>query len=217
MRLPVNYFLTEKILRRLQGVVWALALVGYFGPWVGHDAAALAWNAYDHFDRARLLPSVESGELAVNVQALRLPLIGLAVLAPLLLCRAPLWQRGLAAMFGAVLALTTLPPYPQILEAWRTPGWRVPFWWSVGALAGIGVTIFLGPHLSGLAPWLTVAWVAMMGIPAYVTFARLRPLIRALHASPIRAGWGYWTCGFGFLVLAICAWLDGLPLAEENA
>jgi hypothetical protein len=206
-----------KTLRRLQGVVWVLALVGYFGPWIGHDAAALAWNAYDLFDIARFLPPVESGALTVNIQALRLPLIGLAVLIPMFFCRAPFWQRGLVALLGSVLALSTLPPYPQILTAWRTPGWRVPFWWSIGALGGIGAVALAGSRLARLAPWLTVAWAAMMGIPAYVTFSRLRPLIRALHAASIQVGWGYWMCGLGLALLATSAWLEGLVLSQEGA
>ena len=77
----------------LRGVAWLLALVGYFGPWIGREAAALAWNAYDLFDLLRLLPQIESGALSVNLYTLRLPLVGLAVLLPLLVARAPnVWR-----------------------------------------------------------------------------------------------------------------------------
>ncbi len=211
-----NPMLTHKKLDRSLGFIWIVALVGYFGPWISHQAAALAWNAYDLFNLARLLPPVETGQLAVNVQALRLPLIGLAVLAPMLLARAPAWQRWTAAVFGGLLALSTLPPYPQILEAWRTPGWRVLFWWSVGAVGGIGLSALVAPRLGALRSWLMVAGVALTGIPAFVTYERLRPTIRALYAAPVRAGWGYWLCGLGLLLLAGVAWLEGLSPPQER-
>ncbi len=204
-----------KTLRRVQVAIWIVALVGYFAPWIGHQAAALTWNAYDLFTLARLMPPVEGGQVSLNVQALRLPLIGLAVLAPLLLRRASLWQRGVVAMLGAALVLSTLPPYPQVLDAWRASGWRVPFWWSVGALGGVGAMALLGPRLPLLAPWLIAGWVALTGIPAFVTFARLRPLIDALYAAPVSAGWGIWTCGISLASLSIVAWLEGLRPPEE--
>ena len=217
MKLRERFLPPGRTLRRLQGAVGVVALVGYFGPWIGHEAAALAWNAYDLFHIARLLPSVESGQVMANPQALRLPLLGLAVLAPLLLRRAPLWQRGAAALLGAALAFSTLPPYPQILDAWRTSGWRVPFWWSIGTVGGVGLVALLGPRLALWGPWLIVAWTALTGLPAFATFDRLRPLIRALRAAPVRTGWGIWVCGGGLAFLALAAWLEGVRRPEEGA
>jgi hypothetical protein len=136
---------------------WAIALVGYFGPWLGRPSAALAWNAYDLFDLLRLLPEIEAGALIVNLQALRLPLVGLAVLLPMMLANARLPSRLTAALLGIGLALTTLPSYPEIVRAWRLPGWRVPFWWGVGAMVGAVAAVWLAPRLGATRPWLCLA------------------------------------------------------------
>jgi hypothetical protein len=173
---------------------WGVALVGYCGPWVGRRAAALAWNAYDLFDLLRLLPEIETGALSVNLQALRLPLVGLAVLLPLLLAKAGWAWRAGGALVGAGLALATLPAYPEIITAWRTPGWRIPFWWGTGALLASGAAVWIGPRLGRYRAWLMLAWLALTTLPAVATFNRLLPALRALHAAPVGPGWGFWVC-----------------------
>ncbi|MBN1878109.1 MAG: hypothetical protein JXA33_28060 [Anaerolineae bacterium] len=219
-------------------IAWLLALIGYFGPWVGQRAAALAWNAYDLFDLLRLLPEIETGAVIVNLQSLRLPLIGLAVFLPLWAasngCEAPRtkkhpgkWRPGIpfknamlvlngalllngaVALLGMGLALMTLPGYPQILGAWRAPGWRVPFWWGLGAMAGAAVSVWLGPRLGRYHPWVSLAWLALTGIPAALTFSRLLPALSTLHALPIHPGWGFWVCMTGMGLLALLAWWQG--------
>ncbi|MGC9357811.1 MAG: hypothetical protein ACP5GX_08090 [Anaerolineae bacterium] len=189
---------------------WTIALVGYFGPWIDHRSAALAWNAYDLFDILRFLPEIESFTIEVNLQSLRLPLVGLGVLLPLLLgTSGPGWRWG-AAIIGAALAISTLPPYPQILNAWRTPGWRVPFWWGVGGTGGAVLVAGLGPHLEGLRLWLVIAGSALTSGPAIVTFWKLLPPLRRLYQAPIQPGWGFWSWGIGILLLVIVALVKAL-------
>jgi len=189
---------------------WGIALVGYFGPWVGRRAAALAWNAYDLFDLLRLLPEIETGALSVNLQALRLPLVGLAVLLPVVLADASIGWRISGALGGAGLALATLPPYPEIVSAWHTPGWRVPFWWGVGAMLAAVAAVWSAPRLGRYRPWLLLAWLAVTGLPAAATFARLLPALQTLHAVPISPGWGFWGCMGGLGCTAILLWAQAL-------
>ncbi|NBD36924.1 MAG: hypothetical protein GVY30_13120 [Chloroflexi bacterium] len=187
----------------LRGVAWLLALIGYFGPWIGRRAAALAWNAYDLFDLLRLLPQIESGAVRVNLYTLRFPLVGLAVLLPLLLAQAPnLWRWTVAAL-GAGIAIATLPPYPEIVSAWRTPGWRIVFWGGVGAMIAVGVITWLGPRLARIRPWLIVGWLALTALPALPTLHRLQPALSHLHARPIAWGWGYWCWLIGIGLIAL--------------
>lgn len=193
---------------------WLLALLGYFGPWVGRRAAALAWNAYDLFDLLRLLPEIETGALSVNLQTLRLPLVGLAVLLPMLLAQATLGWRTVGALLGAGMALATLPPYPEIVSAWRTPGWRIPFWWGVGAMLAAGLAVWIAPRLGRYRPWLMLAWVAVTGLPAAATLHRLLPALRALHAAPIQPGWGFWVCMAGLCSLSLLLWVT--PFKRSN-
>lgn len=182
---------------------WGTALCGYFAPWIGQHSAALAWNAYDLFDLLRLLPEIETDALRVNLQALRLPLVGLAVLLPLLFVSSTWFWRLMAAGIGVLLALTTLPPYPYILTAWRTPGWNIPFWWSLGAVGGIVLGLWLAPKLHVWRSWLMFAWLAWTGFPAVVTLYRLLPALSRLHATPVSPGWGFWLCAGGWLWLML--------------
>ncbi|MBN1260988.1 MAG: hypothetical protein JXB35_09940 [Anaerolineae bacterium] len=191
-------------------LVWGIALAGYFGPWIGHRAAALAWNAYDLFDIVRVLPEIETFALVVDIQTLRLPLVGLAVLLPLALHRLRPGWRWLATVVSLFILINTLPPYPQIIGAWSKPGWRVPFWWgSAGMAAAAGLAAF-GPRLGRWRPWLGMGWVLLTGIPAFITLQRLLPAIRRLYAAPVMPGWGYWTCAAGLLGLALLFCCEGL-------
>lgn len=194
--------------RLAMAALWCLALTGYFSPWIGRRpmTAALAWNGYDLFDMLRLLPEIESGALSVNLQALRLPLLALALLAPLLAHRAAPWVRIGAAAAGAVLALVTLPPYPQILTAWRTPGWRVPFWWGIGAAGSAATAWWWGPRLGRYLPWLAIGIIALALVPAASTLGRLLPALRTLHAAPVRPAWGFWCCLGSLVAIGLVHW-----------
>jgi len=189
---------------------WLVALIGYGGPWVGRRAAALAWNAYDLFDLLRLLPEIETGVLSVNLQTLRLPLVGLAVLLPMLLAPTAAGWRIAGALLGAGLALATLPPYPEIVSAWHTPGWCVPFWWGVGAMAAAGMAAWLAPRLGRYRSWLMLAWIVVTGVPAAVTLNRLLPALRALYRTPLNPGWGFWVCMIGLCSMAVLIWMPNL-------
>ncbi len=208
----------ERILIGVTALAWGLALIGYFGPWIGHRAASLAWNAYDLFDLLRLLPDVASGAVTVNLQALRLPLVGLAVLLPLLAARAPLPWRVAASVVGAVLALATLPSYPEILGAWSKPGWRVPFWWGIGGIVTAFSLLFVS-RLGLYRPWLGLSWTLLTGIPSIVTFRRLVPALSVLHARPVAPGWGMWLCALGMSGIALGLWVEGLTssFSEERS
>ncbi|MEA3310255.1 MAG: hypothetical protein U9Q70_12200 [Chloroflexota bacterium] len=191
-------------------VAWCVALGGYFGPWISHPAAGLAWNAYDLFDIARLLPAIETGTLTVNLQALRLPLVGLAVWLPFI--TAPRWRWG-AALLGVALAASTLPPYPEIIGSWQTPGWRVPFWWGCGAMLATVLSVLLARREG---PWFLLAWTLLTGLPAYVTFLRLLPTLGALYAATVEPGWGFWLCGLGFLLLTSFTWLTAITTETQR-
>ena len=185
-------------------ILWAAALVGYFGPWIARRplSAALAWNAYDLYALSRLLPEIESGALTVNLQALQLPLLALAILLPLLAARWSIWGRLPAGLFGCGLAAMTLPPYPQILSAWRTPGWLVPFWWGIGTLGCSLAAVWLAPRVRRYRHWWMVAIAELALLPALATLPRLLPALSKLHAARVTPGWGFWASTAGLLGIA---------------
>lgn len=205
---------TDKARRIGSLTAWTGAVIGYFAPWVGRRpmTAALAWNAYDLFDLLRLLPSIETGALIVNLYTLRLPLIGLALLLPALLAKMSLAIRVVAGCVAAGLAATTLPPYPQIISAWRTPGWRTPFWWGIGCMAVALITIPIAPKLGRYRWWWILMLAGSTSVPAVATFARLQPALSDLHAARVNAGWGVWIYLTGISLIGFIAWYEIVTL-----
>ncbi len=209
--------LRRRVLRRsIALVAWGIAVAGYFGPWIRQRAAALSWNAFDLFDILRILPEIETLSLRVNLYALRLPLVGLALLLPLLAVGGHwIWRLG-ALCIGAAFLVNTLPPYDVLRTAWNTPGWRVPFWWSAGGLLALAALSLVGWRKQSaprLRAWVMLAWLLLTGIPAMITLPRLLPALGRLFAAPVGAGWGFWVWGAGWCILAISFWVRGLALA----
>ncbi len=181
------------------------ALVGLFAPWIAHRAAGLAFNLYDLYDLALHLPQVESQALRLQLQTLRLPFLALALTFVLAAREERGWVKGAALAFSLLLAVEVLPPYPLVLTAWRTPGWQVPFFWSVGTM---GLSLLLTLVGRRLPSWLVRggAGVALSGaaIGALRSFWRLRPALEALYDAPLRAGWGLWL--YAGATLALVGW-----------
>jgi len=89
--------------RSVQLAALALALVGYWLPWLTHPVAALRLNGYELSEWVTYLPGVRDGSLPLSRLLFLLPLGCLA----LLLALASSWQ---AARPAHVLSTTTTPP-----------------------------------------------------------------------------------------------------------
>lgn len=190
-------------------VFLAVALVGYFSPWISRQpySAALNWNAYDLYDAVMRLPEIESGAIAVNLQTLRAPLLGLAFLLVFHLAGSDFRTRFCGTLFGCVLALITLPPYPLILTAWHTPGWSVPFWWAVGTALFCLAGLWFLPRFYQYTPWLSLITFVFSALPAASTLNRLLPALSILHDAPVSRGWGFWMTELGMLAYTAGYWL----------
>ena len=172
----------------------ALALVGYFGPWVPHESAALTVTGFELAHLTRLQGSPASITPALFLT----PLVAAAILLGLLANRPTNKPTNkLPTLAAALLALAALPPYQFILE----PQYRG----QLGLAAGGLLVVLLTP----LARWLPRrAWtglgalVSLGGaIPALWQVALLRPLIVALYNRPLGLGWGLVACTAGFALL----------------
>ena len=190
----------------------ALALVGYFGPWVPHESAALTVTGFElaHFTRLQGSPASLTPALFLA------PLVAAAILLGLLAnqptnqltnqpTNKPTNQQTnkptnkSLTLAAALVALAVLPPYQFILD--------VQYRGQLALAAGGLLLVLLTP----LARWLPrrawtvlVALVALAGaIPALWQFALLRPLIVALYNRPLGLGWGLVTCTAGFALLLI--------------
>ncbi|MDF1514105.1 MAG: hypothetical protein P1S60_09875 [Anaerolineae bacterium] len=175
-------------------ILWAVALVGFFSPWISRQpySAALNWNAYDLYDAVRLLPEIETGALSVRLQTLRAPLLGMAVVLSLHLADSDFILRIVGTLVSCGLAAMTLPPYPMILTAWRTKGWSVPFWWAVAVIAFCAAGLWMLPKLKRYLHWMVPFVAVASAVPAAFTLAKLLPALSVLHDAPVRSGWGCW-------------------------
>lgn len=199
-------------------LLWLTSLISYFAPWIVREprSAALAWNAYDMFDLLRFLPEIETGAVDVNLQALRLPLVGLAVLLPALLANFSPLFRIIGAGVSLGLAALTLPPYPQIVTAWRTPGWRVPFWWAVGAMVCAAISVRIAPRYKRARHWWIIGVVQIAILPAIVTLQRLLPPLQTLHRAPVKPGAGFWGCTLALSAVGLLTWARSLAVSARG-
>lgn len=186
-----------------------LALVGYWGPWVDHKAAALVLSGLDMADFVKLLPGVRAGAERVVRELFYLPPLAaalcLALLALTPLRRGegyPRWARAIMLIVAALLALVVLPPYPFVLRALWSAELRWQFVASVLCLLLIGVGVRRRPSPS-LAARLMVA-LALAGaiLPLWQFFA-IRHALDRIYGQPIRIGWGLWLTAGGFLIVAL--------------
>lgn len=193
----------------LTGLV--LAVVGAFGPWVGHKTAALTVTGFELAEFAKFFHQVQGGVVPVVRVLFLAPVVAAAVLLGLLANqparRLSAWTVVLTLM-AALLALAALPPYEYLLTA----DYRFHL---VMALGGGALTLLT--LLASRLPWrawgVAVALLAWGGIvPAVYQFALLRPLVDELYGAPVRLGWGLVVCAIGFaLLLAGGVWAAARP------
>jgi len=191
-----NWFLT--------GV--ALALIGYWGPWVDHKTVALVLSGLDMAEFVKFLPEVRAGALPMIRELFYLPPLAAALCLALLgsnrAWRFPLWARAIMVVVAIALAVVVLPPYPLILQALSSDEFRRQFLMAVGCLAIIGGTL-LYRRLSKavVAGLLTV--ISLLGtIPPMRQFLSIRSALDSVYGQPIDIGWGLWLMAVGFLVAA---------------
>jgi hypothetical protein len=180
---------------------WALSLlgfvlivVGYFGPWIPHEAAALT------------VPGSELSWFAKSFgQVIRelfvLPLIAAAVLLGLTAQRfvaRPLARLG-AVFLGFLVILGSIPVYDSL----ASPEYR-------GQLALMmigGVLVFLtlfAPRLPRRVWGMSIVLLVLVGIlPALWQFAAFHLRVAALYDDGLGVGWGLIACVVGFVLILV--------------
>lgn len=185
---------------------------GSVGPWIPHPAAGLRVSGFDLFEATKLFPAVRSGAVPLLREAFILPLLVSAVAlatAPTLESRLPRPLRWVCLAVGAIIALSTLPPYPAILTAFRDPLYRGRFYLALGSLLLVVVSP-AGTRLPRRALGVLLALPTVSAVALSTSqFARVRPLFAALYAAPVGIGWGLVVTQAGLLTLLV----GGLRLA----
>jgi len=187
-------------------MLWLLAWVGYFGPWVPHRAAGLVITGVDLAEYVKFLPPVMAGQVPIQRESFYLPLMSASLVATLIASRRslPFWLRLLTGAAAIPLALAMLPP------AWtpgtlRLPEFRLQVLALLACLAAIPFTVALRylPDRVVLPASALLALAAVLW-PAW-SLNQVLPAIRDVYRAPLTPGWGFWLALIAHLGLALYA------------
>ncbi|MEJ2735517.1 MAG: hypothetical protein P8189_18445 [Anaerolineae bacterium] len=193
----------QPVMRLLLPVGWALTTVGYFGPWIAHQTAALTLSGVDMGEFVKFLPSVVDGSLQVMRQFFYLPPIAVTVSIALLGNRDEL---GYPRSLRALMLLLALPISLQLLP----PAWApstlltAEFRLQTVALALCWLLLAGSWALARLPSWLvgslgTGLSLGALILPSWQLFVA-RPAISELFRVPPGIGWGFFLCLAGLAV-----------------
>lgn len=195
----------------------ALALIGYWAPWLAGPAAALQLNAYELSEWLTFLPAAQSGALPIDRLAFLLPgacLAGLLGLAagefdgrPAGRGRLAAWLPGnwvgwgLLALAG-LCALAVFPYYPYFLSAYADPEFSFQFWAACVTAAGIPLAFWLRDDAGALAQMA----LALAGL--FLTGRALWGLWPAAAELGLtwQLGWGWPATLLGFALALLAGW-----------
>ena len=188
----------------LLGIV--LALIGYWGPWVNHKAAALVLSGLDMSEYVKFLAEVKQGTKPVVRELFYLPLLAAALCLALLSAdeRAnySLWMRRLMLIAAIALALIVLPAYPFILQAPASAEFRWQFASSVLCLLFI-IGCRFHRFSSPVTAWLVIGFALVGIVPPLWQFFSIRGAISRVYGRPVELGWGLGLTAAGFLIVAL--------------
>lgn len=193
-----------------------VAWLGAWGAWLAHPLAGLTQTALDLALVSQRLPDVLYGRMGSMPDVLRAS-VGLMIVA-FGVAAGDLkrgWLRWLLRALGLVLALRLLPPYPQVLDLWRSPDYGGRF--AVAAVTLAGWTVSLAarrwpdPWRAGITIALGLA-ALLSGLWAFLAFRGAFVTATQLTFAP---GWGLALYVAGLLlatVLGLLAILKRPPL-----
>lgn len=182
-----------------------LALVGVWGAWVPHRAAALVLAGWDLAEFVKFLPR----SLAMR-EVFYLPVwcigIALALIAAQPRTKAILRVPLIALALALILAL--LPPYPYIWNGYQYTEFRWRFLLGVSGLLLVVGSLFSPRLLKDdghgwvLLTGALLAGLSLLGaVPALRQFLQVRDTIEALYGAPLGWGWGLATFISGWIVV----------------
>ncbi|MEA3459785.1 MAG: hypothetical protein U9R11_03775, partial [Chloroflexota bacterium] len=151
----------------LLGIV--LALIGYWGPWVAHQTAALVLSGLDMSEYVKFLAEVKWGTEPMVREIFYLPPLAAALCLALLAAneRADYfsWMRGLMLVAAVALALVVLPAYPFVLQAPASSEFRWQFAASILCLLLIGGYRLYRRLSASLVAWLLMGLAFVGTVP----------------------------------------------------
>ena len=179
-----------------------LLWTGYFGPWVGHRAAALSMNAYDLAEWVTFLPGVRAGTLPFGRLHFLAPLALAILLTALFALRLNGMRRWILIAFAFVTGLLLLPGYPFILF-WRDdPHVQSQLVLSAATWGSLLVMGLLARIWRASIPLVSLA-VAVGGFILTIWgMSQVRPVVAELYGALPSLGWGISAMVLGFVFVA---------------
>lgn len=186
----------------------ALAIAGYFGPWVDHKTAALVLTGQDMGEFVKFLPEVRAGAILMIRELFYLPpfvaALGLILLMANRRSAYPLLVRVVMGLTVLGLAWAMLPPVwtPQLL---LTAEFRKQ---SI-AIAFCLLLVVIHPVLRHLPLRLVAVAVMVLAIlgagPPLGQFLAIHKAVSRAHGWPVPVGWGLWATVLGFTIVLVGA------------
>lgn len=190
------------IVRLLLPLGWALAAIGYYGPWIGHATAALTLSGGDMAEFVKFLP----GATSVVRQIFYLPPLGVMVGVAFLVASRRLAYHWL---FRLLVLLLCLPLSLQLLPpAWSPVSLATPeFRLQPITLALCWLLLATSWLLGQLPVWvsgsLTGGLALLAGLlPAWQMLV-VKPAIDDVYGAPPPLGWGFFLCLAGLAMMVI--------------
>lgn len=184
-----------------------LSLVGFFLPWLAHEAAGLSFIGLEMGEQAKFLPQVRSGQIRPARSLFYLPPITVALIIILLTTRWPerRWQTWAARALAGAVSLLAFPAIEAIgaePEEWL---WRVIL---IALVAGAAVLAPLLRRLSRPSIYALMFLLALAGasLPLWV-YSEVRGAFSGLLGAPFGIGAGVWLHLGGHLLIMAMALL----------
>ena len=194
------------LLRWLLPIGWAVAAVGYFGPWIGHQTAALTVTGVDMAEFVKFVPGIAEASFPIFRELFYLPPLAVVVSVAVLIGSKELAYprpfRALVLGLALPLSLQLLPP------AW-SPGVLLTAEFRLQTAALLLCWLLLASFWL-LARLPVVVRSALSAIPVLGAgtlpvwqFVILRPAIDGVYGSPVSLGWGLFACLAGLALIVV--------------
>jgi hypothetical protein len=185
-----------------------LALVGVWGAWVPHRAAALVLSSWDLAEFVKFVPGA-----SVIRELFYLP-VWCAGISLTLIANQPgrkLAWRVLFTLIAVALMVALLPPYPHVLTGYRSAEFRWRFLLGVSGTLAVFASWF-STRWPGRVVGLLLVGLALAGaVPALWQFLEVREAIAGVYGASIGWGWGLgvFLMGWGLVSVTGVRWFIG--------
>jgi hypothetical protein len=212
-----------------EGIWWGLlgiglALVGVWGTWVPHRAAALVLSGWDLAEFVKFLPGV-----AATRELFYLPVWCAGIALTLISSQRrpkPTRQqtdppisrqtnvgarRVIPVLIALALMVAILPPYPHTLTGYRTGEFRWRFLLGVSGSLAVIVSGFSSRWPGRVVGALLVLLALAGAAPALWQFLEVREAIEGVYGASLGWGWGLglFLMGWGLVSVTGARWFIG--------